>query len=134
MSTVLCILVGDISIDVELRDTATARAVLEQVPFKSEAQTWGDEVYFSAPVAAAKEADAQEVINAGEIAFWVEGSCIAIGFGPTPISNGNEIRLAARTNIFADALTDVRLLSRARAGDPVHVTVKEQADIIHPPA
>jgi len=134
MSTVLCMLVGDISIDVELRDTATARAVLEQVPFESEAQTWGDEVYFSAPLAAAKEADAREVVNAGEIAFWVEGSCIAIGFGPTPISDGNEIRLAARTNIFADALTDVRQLSRARAGDPVHVTLKEQTDIIHPPA
>lgn len=121
----LVIRVGDTSIDIELRDSATARAVLEQVPFESVAQTWGDEVYFSAPVSVAREADAKDVVNAGEIAFWVEGSCIAIGYGSTPISSGDEIRLAARTNIFADALSDVRQLSRAKAGDPVQVMEKE---------
>lgn len=125
MNTVLHIQIGDTGIDVELRDTATARAVLEQVPFESEARTWGDEVYFSAPVSVAREADAREVVNAGEIAFWVEGNCIAIGYGPTPISSGDEIRLAARTNIFADALADVRQFSTVKEGEPVRVSRKE---------
>ena len=67
------------------------------------------------------ESDAKTVIEAGEIAFWVEGSCIAIGFGPTPISHDREIRLAARTNIFADALDDVTLLKPVIDGAPVTV-------------
>lgn len=124
MTKLLTIRVGDISIDAELRETGTATAVLQQLPFESVAQTWGDEVYFSASVSVELETDAKDVVDAGEIAFWVEGSCIAIGFGPTPISSGDEIRLAARTNIFADAITDVRQLSRAKPGDPVRVELK----------
>ena len=61
------------------------------------------------------------MVEPGEVAFWVEGQCIAIGFGPTPISQGNEIRLAARTNIWGKALTEVTLLSAVNPGDPVKV-------------
>ena len=68
-----------------------------------------------------KEPDAKDVVEAGELAFWVEGDCIAIGFGPTPISRGNEIRLAARTNIWGKALAPVAPLRKVKAGDPIKV-------------
>ncbi len=104
-----------------LRDTPTAGAILAALPIESRAQTWGEEVYFSVPVTAELEADARDVVTAGELAFWVEGSCIAIGFGPTPISHGNEIRLAARTNIWADTSDDVRQLGVVQVGDVIRV-------------
>ncbi len=122
----LRIKVGDIIIDAELFPTPTADAILEQLPFSSDANTWGDEVYFSVPVSAEKEEDARDIIEPGELAFWVEGQCIAIGFGPTPISQGDEIRLAAATNIWGRSLTDVRLLSQAKDGDPVIVEHLEE--------
>jgi hypothetical protein len=122
----LRIKVGDIIIDAELFPTPTADAILEQLPFSSDANTWGDEVYFSVPVSAEKEEDARDIIEPGELAFWVEGQCIAIGFGPTPISQGNEIRLAAATNIWGRSLTDVRLLSQAIDDDPVIVELLEE--------
>ena len=118
---VIQIAINNVKVEVELLDTPTANAILEAVPFDSTAQTWGEEVYFSVPVSAELEADARDVVEAGEIAFWVEGQCIAIGFGPTPISRGNEIRLAARTNIWGKALTDVTLLSAVQPGEPVQV-------------
>ena len=68
---------------------------------------------------------AKDVVSAGELAFWVEGSAIAIGFGPTPISDGDEIRLAAPTNIWAHALEDVAALKVVRNGDPVRVDVAD---------
>ena len=45
----------------------------------------------------------------------------AIGFGRTPISHGDEIRLAAKTNIWGRALADVTQLKAANDGDPVTV-------------
>lgn len=113
---------GNTSITARLRDTPTARAIVEALPITSRAQTWGEEVYFSVPVSTKLEADARDVVEAGEIAFWVEGDCIAIGYGRTPISHGDEIRLAARTNIWADAIDDVTRLSSVNVGDEITVT------------
>jgi hypothetical protein len=113
--------IADIILTATLRNTPTAQAILAALPIDSRAQTWGEEVYFSTPVNVELEQDARDVVQAGELAFWIEGSCIAIGFGPTPISRGDEIRLAARTNIWADTEDDVRQLKIIQAGAPIHV-------------
>ncbi len=117
----LKITVGGVVIRARLKDTPTADAIWKAAPFASKARTWGEEVYFDAPVGVKREPDARDVVEAGEIAFWVEGAAIAIGFGPTPISRGNEIRLAAPTNIWATALDDVNALKPVRAGQPITV-------------
>jgi hypothetical protein len=111
----------EVNITAIVRDTPTAKAILDALPIRSSVQTWGKEVYFSVPVQTTLEEDAKDVINPGEIAFWVEGSCIAIGFGPTPISHGDEIRLAAATNIWADTNDDVRQLVNIKSQDTVIV-------------
>ena len=112
---------GGVTLDAACRDTSTADAVLATLPFETSARTWGDEVYFAAPAAVSLEPGAREVVEAGEIAYWVEGSSIAIGFGPTPASQGDEIRLVAPVNVWADAVGDVRALASVRAGDPVRI-------------
>jgi hypothetical protein len=118
-------IIGSVTLEAELFDTPTADAIYAKLPFTSTASTWGDEVYFSTPVHMKREPDAKAVVEAGELAFWVEGDSIAIGFGPTPISHGNEIRLAAPTNIWGKALGPVIQLRKVRDGAPIKV---EKAD------
>jgi hypothetical protein len=115
------ITVGSVELIATLRNTATADAIFKRLPLHSTAQTWGAEVYFAVPVEASLEPDAKQIVERGEIAFWVQGRCIAIGFGPTPASRGNEIRLATKTNIWADTRADLSRLKQVGDGEPVHV-------------
>ena len=106
-----------------LTDTPTANKLLEALPCSSSANTWGEEVYFSTPVGAVLEADAQQVVPPGTICFWVQGQSLAIPFGPTPISQGNECRLAAKVNLLGKLEGNPRALKSIRDGDKIRVEV-----------
>ena len=112
------------TLNIKLRSTNTANAIKNILPFKSIVKTWGDEIYFEIPIKKNLdlESDAKDVINLGEIAYWIDGKCIAIGYGKTPISQNNEIRLAAKTNIWGDAVLDVKELGKIKDGDEIIIS------------
>ena len=109
---------------IKLRSTPTADAIKSILPCKSIIKTWGDEIYFEIPMKKDLylDNDAKDVINLGEIAYWTEGKCIAIGYGRTPISHNNEIRLAAKTNIWGDAKLNIKKLKSVKDGEEVIIS------------
>jgi uncharacterized protein len=113
---------GPLTLDAELLDTPTADAVAAALPITASVLTWGEEVYFEIPVEVAREREARALVTPGEIAYWPDGRCIAIGFGRTPISQGDETRLASPCNVFAQVLGDVKTLGQVKAGTRVTVS------------
>lgn len=104
-----------------LRDTPTTRHLVAALPLESSANTWGDEVYFSVPVKAKLEPDARQVVDPGTVCLWVQGSALALPFGPTPVSEGDECRLVTAVNILGKIEGEASVLGTVRSGDPVRV-------------
>jgi len=113
---------GTLTLEAELTDTPTAKAVLASLPYDARLMTSGEEVYFNVPVEVARETDARAVVTPGEVAYWPDGPCIALGFGRTPISQGDECRLASPCNIFGKLLGDAKSLAKVKAGTTVKVS------------
>lgn len=103
----------------EINDTPTARALLDILPCQSRANTWGEEIYFSVPVKANLDADARQVVEPGTVCFWVEGNSVALPYGPTPISEGDECRLVSEVNILGRITGDPQQLASIHQGDKV---------------
>jgi len=111
---------GKVSLEAELRDTPTTRLLIEALPFDAQAQTWGDEVYFSTPVSAKLEPDARQVVEPGTVCFWTEGNALALPFGRTPISTDERPKLASRCNVLGQ-LHDFSGLKAIRSGQKIRV-------------
>ena len=93
----------DFNLNIKLNNSQTSKAIQKLNDFKAKINTWGEEIYFETPLKTANlDTNSRDVINLGEVAYWVEGSSIAIGFGPTPASFDNEIRLVTKVNIIGN--------------------------------
>ena len=107
-----------------LRETPTARALLAALPLTAKAQTWGEEVYFEIPVAAKLEEDSKQVVPPGTVCFWTEGNSLALPWGRTPASQGDESRLVTRCNVLGQIEGDPRQLATVRGGDELTVSLE----------
>ncbi|MCD6042670.1 MAG: hypothetical protein K0R40_2273 [Burkholderiales bacterium] len=110
------------SFEVTLLETPTAKALLAAAPFDARAQTWGEEVYFTTPVSAKLEADAQQIVEPGTVCFWTEGDALALPYGRTPISTDERPKLASRCNVIGRLEGSPRDLAKIRSGDRITVS------------
>ena len=102
--------IDNLKFEITPRNTKTAKNIIANLPLKGDCIKWGKEYYFHTNLIIPLEADSKQVITLGEIAYWPLGSAIAIGYGETPISIKNEIRLADKCNIWADTIFDLNKL------------------------
>jgi len=111
---------GEVEATAELNGTATAEAIWEELPIKGRASLWGNEIYFSIPLSLKLEAG-QEVVSMGDLGYWPEGNAFCIFFGPTPVSQGNEIRPASPVTVFGKIMGDATILKKVANGAAITV-------------
>jgi hypothetical protein len=108
----------------ELNESETAQAVWDALPIDGVANTWGDEVYFSIPLVLEMEAG-QEVVQVGDLGYWPPGRAFCIFFGPTPASDGDEIRPASAVTVFGRIVDDATVFKGVTDGTRVTVRRRE---------
>jgi len=121
--------ISDLKIKCKTLNNTTSQKLLKLMPIKAKIATWGNEIYFVAPNNdIAVENDAKEVFNLGEIAFWNQGSAIAIGFGKTPASKKDEIRLISKANHWANAYNpeDLKKLKAFKDGESIKASILDK--------
>jgi len=114
------IVAGEVAAEAELNETETAEAVWDALPIEGTANTWGDEIYFSIPLTLELEFG-QEVVQLGELGYWPPGRAFCIFFGPTPASEGDEIRPASAVPIFGRILGDATAFKAVKDGTQVTI-------------
>jgi hypothetical protein len=109
------------SVIADLRPGPAADRLLAILPCESRINTWGEEIYFNLPLRLALEPEAQQVVDPGTVCFWVDGSALALPWGRTPASRGDECRLVSPCNVLGRLRGDPALLASARDGDTVRI-------------
>jgi len=111
---------GEVEAFAELNDTNLAETIWEALPLEASASTWGDEIYFEIPVSVANEAP-QETVDMGDLGYWPPGSAMCIFFGPTPMSQGDEIRPASPVTVWGKLEGDPTVFKSVAAGGQISV-------------
>ena len=122
---IITISVNDIRLEAELGTSATAVKILEALPFEGTVNTWGDEIYFTIPVAVQQEPDARAEVEIGELAYWPMGKAFCIFFGPTPVSRDDKPRAYSPVNVFGRVLGDATALKGITNGARIRVNRKQ---------
>ena len=114
-----------VEVAAELNDTKTAQAIWEALPIKGRVNLWGEEIYFSIDLSLELEAG-QELVSIGDLGYWPQGSAFCIFFGPTPISQGDEIRPASPVNVFGKVIGDAGLFKQVASG--IEITIGRESN------
>ena len=121
MSRRIRIIAGELLVEAELNETATATLIWNVLPMTGSANLWGDEIYFSVPVDSSLDESASEVVEVGQLGYWPPGRAFCIFFGLTPVSKPGEIRPASAVNVVGRVNDDPRLFKTVVAGTSVTI-------------
>ncbi len=107
----------------EIYSTVTGKAILESLPIRAKAITWGKEIYFSTPPSCDLEKDSRDILEVGELGYYPPMQAFCIFFGPTPISTDEHPRAADFVNVFGKITSSVKELENVRSGDSIFIEI-----------
>lgn len=114
MPTRIKITLEEVSLEAELFDSDCAKEIAKVLPIETRPNKWGDEFYFELPVAMPPDTTATTKVKVGDIGYWPPGKALAIFFGPTPMSTGQNPVPASEVNLVGRIMGDATVLRKVK--------------------
>ena len=105
----------------EFNNTKTAEEIKKILPIKGIVNRWGDEIYFEIPLKIKEKENTKQIMEVGDIAYWIEGNCFCIFFGKTPLSRDNKPVAADLVNVFGKIKGDIAILKKSEDGEEIKI-------------
>lgn len=105
----------------EFLDTECAKKILQALPIESKINEWGDEFYFSIGIKMPLDSTATTRVKAGDIGYWPTGEALAIFFGKTPISTGDDPVPVSEVNIVGRIIDNPSIFRSLKGAKTVRI-------------
>ena len=113
---------GGVEATSRLEDNPELERLSEKSPFKSEAERWGDEIYFELPIKLNLSGERREM-EVGEVAYWPPGNALCLFFGPTPVSKGDKPVAYSPVKPLGRITEGLEDLRKVKDGEEVEVEI-----------
>lgn len=113
-----------VSFEAEFNDTQTSKEIIQNLPISSTVSTWGDEIYFDIKVKCSPE-NATMDLESGDVAYWTQGHCLCVFFGPTPASEDEKPIPASAVVVVGKTNVDTSSLRSIKGGEEITVSLKK---------
>jgi hypothetical protein len=107
------ITIGGIQLLADLKPNRTAQAIVDALPISAPVNQWGEEFYCKVPGVKDHRETAKNQVKVGDVAFWGMGEMLAVFFGRTPMSLGEDPVPADRVNVIGTIRGDAKVLQQA---------------------
>lgn len=115
------IIIDGTEIKGEFFDTDCAKKICESLPVESRINEWGDEFYFSIGLKMPLDSTATTRVKAGDIGYWPGGEALAIFFGPTPASTGQDPVAVSEVNIVGRLIESPVILKKLKGAKRIRI-------------
>ena len=115
------ITIGGVQLLAELKPNRTAQAVVDALPISAPVNQWGEEFYCKIPGVKDFRETAKNQVKVGDVAFWGMGEMLAVFFGRTPMSLGEDPVPADRVNVIGRIQGDSKVLQQVEGATTMHV-------------
>ena len=120
------IIIGGIAVVAELKPNRTAQAIIDALPIEAPVNQWGEEFYCNGPGVKDHRETAKNQVKVGDVAFWGMGQMLAVFFGRTPMSLGEDPVPADRVNVIGKVEGDVKVLRQAAGAITMRVEILQE--------
>jgi hypothetical protein len=110
-------------IPIVLNQSSQAKSLYNILPVSSKASLWGKEIYFDIPSLDYDKDSLTLSVSIGDVAYWPQGSCFCLFFGPTPISKDDQPLPYSEVVILGKVESDLPSLEDIQPQEEVELVV-----------